>query len=273
MTPFKIYFMQYLKEILLIKNIYVGRCPSETALRHFFSMINPVSTDKKLIRIGDHADGGYLIPDDLEGVDSCFSPGVSSEASFEFELASRKIKSFLADYSVDAPPVSHKLFDFEKKYLGAENNESYMTLQSWMKSKAPNCSESILQMDIEGAEYSVIYQTPIEILKKFRIMVIEFHNLNNIFSPGGYDLIYLTFQKILSEYEIVHIHPNNMWSPISNGMYEVPPLIEFTFLRKNRIKLMTPCRTFPNRLDVKNVVSKPDFALPVCWRGNIDKIG
>jgi len=141
MIPLKIYFINFLREILLKKNIYLGRCPTESDLRQFFSMINPVSTDKKLIRIGDHADGGYLIPDDLEGIETCFSPGVSLEASFEFELASRKIKSFLADYSVDSPPVSHELFDFEKKYLGVENNEIYMTLESWMNSKAPNCSE------------------------------------------------------------------------------------------------------------------------------------
>ena len=273
MTPFKTYFMHFLREMLLKRNIYIARTTNNADLHHFFSMINPVSTDKQLIRIGDYADGGYLIPEDLEGIDTCFSPGVSIEASFEFELANRKIKSFLADYSVDSPPVSHELFDFEKKYLGVENNEIYMTLESWMNNKAPNCSESILQMDIEGAEYSVIYQTPIDVLKKFRIMVIEFHGLNNIFSPGGYDLIYLTFKKILSEYEIVHIHPNNVWAPISNGLYEVPPLIEFTFLRKNRIELMSPCRTFPNVLDIKNVETKPDFALPDCWRGTTDRIG
>lgn len=255
------------KEILLRRNIFFKRATSEVYLQIFFALINPVTTNKTLIRIGDYSDGGYLIPNDLVGIEACFSPGVSTEASFETELAKYNIKSYLADYSVEGPPVKNKFFDFEKKYLGTENTDMYMTLESWMNQKGPINGNAILQMDIEGAEYAVIYQTPLEILKKFRIMVIEFHNLDNIFSQGGFDLIYLTFQKILSQFEIVHIHPNNVWPPLSNGEYEVPPLIEFTFLRKDRIDYMSPSLNFPHPFDVKNFKNKPDIILPKCWIG------
>lgn len=78
------------------------------------SLLKPIKTNHELIRIGGDGDGGYLIPNDLVGIDSCFSPGVSSVADFENDLTKKGIKCFLADFSVDAPPIKNKLFDFEK---------------------------------------------------------------------------------------------------------------------------------------------------------------
>jgi hypothetical protein len=122
-------------------------------------------------------------------------------------------------------------------------------------------------MDIEGAEYEVIYHTPVELLKKFRIIVIEFHSLGMLFSYGGYEIVSLTFKKLLEHFEIVHIHPNNCVEPISNGRFDVPPVMEFTFLRKDRTLVKKTIQTFPHALDVKNFPSKPDVVLPECWRG------
>jgi len=85
--------------------------------------LRPQNCGKKLIRIGATGDGGYLIPDDLEGIEYCFSPGVSSVSEFENQLADRGIRSLLADYSVDAPPIIRPEFTFDKKYLGSSNSE------------------------------------------------------------------------------------------------------------------------------------------------------
>ena len=81
--------------------------------------VSPVATEHQLVRIGGSADGGYLVPDDLAGISALFSPGVADTADFESVFAARGVPCFLADYSVDAPPVSSPLFHFEKKYLGA----------------------------------------------------------------------------------------------------------------------------------------------------------
>ena len=264
-----------IRQRLLRENINVSRAVSDEKLRYFFRLINPIGTDKPLVRLGDMADGGYLVPSDWDGIKACFSPGVSLEASFELNLAKYGIKSYLADYSVDSSPIQNNLFDFEKKYLGAQNDDIYMTLESWVESKEPKGGDFILQMDIEGAEYEVIYQTPVDLLKKFRIIIIEFHSLDMIFSNGGYELVSLTFKKILDHFEIVHIHPNNYWEPISNGRFDVPPVMEFTFLRKDRVNTRNPVNAFPHSLDVKNFPRKPDVALPKCWRNKqlvIDKL-
>src|SRR4051794_36195573 len=44
--------------------------------------LRPWITEHPLIRLGGEHDGGYLLPDDLDGIVACFSPGVSDEASF-----------------------------------------------------------------------------------------------------------------------------------------------------------------------------------------------
>jgi hypothetical protein len=259
---------QKIKYHLLKFGILVLPASSSEKLNNFFSLINPVETDKKLVRLGDAADGGYLVPNDLDGICACFSPGVSHEASFELALAQLGIKSYLADYSVESSPVEHHLLDFEKRYLGAKNDDIYMTLESWIQKKESLHSDSyILQMDIEGAEYEVLYQTPVDVLRKFRIMIIEFHSLGMIFSPGGYELVNLTFNKILEDFDIVHIHPNNVCEPLIKGEFSVPPVMEFSFLRKDRVLSRQPNKNFPHRLDVKNFLTRRDVVLPSCWQG------
>ena len=256
---------EFLKFFLLNNHFRISRTTDFNNLSEFFSSIKPISTSHGLIRIGGEADGGYLIPNDLEGIQACFSPGVSDVVDFEYDLATKGIKCVLADYSIDAPPKQNKLFQFEKKYLGTTEDLVYTTLESLVKRNAPNQSELILQMDIEGGEYSVIFNTSCETLRKFRILVIEFHELDSLFDRFGFILIDLTFEKLLKDFDIVHIHPNNCTKPIIYGKYEIPPYLEFTFLRKDRISSRQPALTFPHQLDRKNVPYKEDFPLPKCW--------
>ena len=43
-------------------------------------------------------------------------------------------------------------------------------------------------MDIEGSEYPVILDTPSDTLNKFRIMIIEFHDLDLIFNSQFFEI-------------------------------------------------------------------------------------
>lgn len=251
---FKNFWSKTIKEEISAKN-----------LRSFFEMTKPILSGHSLIRIGGNHDGGYLIPDDLNGVRYCFSPGVSNVADFESDLAKRKIKSYMCDYSVQNPPSENPLFGFEKKYLGNTENEIYTTLPSWINRKCPNDQEMILQMDIEGFEYPVLMSTDSNLLKKFRIIVIEFHDLHKLLKRSGFTKINEVFKKILVNFEIVHIHPNNCLPPVVLSQWQIPPVMEFTFLRKDRVLSKTPATVFPHPLDNCNVPSLSDYKLPDCW--------
>ena len=251
--------------LLSNNNILISRPTDPSLLAQFFSSLKPIATNRDLIRIGGEDDGGYLVPNDLDNISACFSPGLAKICDFDLDLANRGIKCFLADHSVDGPPIHHELFDFEKKYLGPTEDSIFMTLESWVRRKAPNQTDFILQMDIEGAEYGVIFDTSSETLKKFRILVIEFHEMDAIRDKFGFLLANLTFSKLLKDFEVVHIHPNNYREPVIYRDYQIPPALEFTFLRKDRISRRGRTFKFPHPLDRKNVARREDYPLPKCW--------
>jgi Methyltransferase FkbM domain len=253
--------------LLKIFRLQLRKLSKKESLEKFFTQINPIHTEHQLIRLGSSHDGGYLVPDDFEGISACFSPGVCKKSEFEDHLASKNIKSFLADYSVDAPPINNPLFKFEKKFLGSSNDNIYMTLESWVKKEMPDDpSDFLLQMDIEGSEYDVLIASSNELLRKFRIIVIEFHDMQNLFDRFGIKVINACFSKLLRDFEIVHIHPNNNHPPAELYGYEIPPALEITFLRKDRITQRKPATKFPHPLDKKCIPHKKDYPLPICWR-------
>ena len=261
----KSFLKQIIKNILLNLHISLSRTTGKDKILAFLSAVKPVKTNHNLIRLGGETDGGYLVPNDIENIDVCFSPGVSEVANFENDLTQRGIKCFLADYSVEKPPIQNALFDFEKKYLGNKNNDIFMTLDRWVESKAPRGSDLILQMDIEESEYSVLLDASSETLNRFRILVIEFHGLDLLFNRMGFELIDSTFTKLLKNFEIVHIHPNNCCAPAVVSDIAIPPVMEFTFLRKDRISSRVSNIDFPHVLDRANIPTNEDYALPKCW--------
>lgn len=225
-------------------------------VKSFFKLIHPVNVGHELIRIGSNHDGGYLLPNDLNGVNYCFSPGVGNSISFEENLLEFGIESFLLDPSVVMSGSNMKGIYFEQKPLTPATGDLFsfkmfdklsdiirtergISLFDWVNSKVNSKEEDlILQLDIENSEYQVLLATPIDLLKKFRIMAIEFHSFHNLRYQYNLDNIFFpVFRKILSEFDIVHIHPNNVAQNISFSKYTLPHALEITFHRKDRRKI------------------------------------
>lgn len=239
---------------------------SKEKLDDFFDLITKNLYSLELIRVGGKNDGGYLIPNDFNGVDFCFSPGVDYYAYFEEDLINRGVKCFLADYNVSSPPIKSEFIKFVQKHLGIIDDYKNITLDTWINETLfKGHGMGILQMDIEGSEYEVINSITLSNLLKFKYLVIEFHDLDQLRNNFGYQIIYSTFNKLLKYYNIVHIHPNNIGHPITIHNYEIPPLLEITFALKNISDYNDTMKIFPHTLDSKNVQTKPDIILPLCW--------
>lgn len=227
--------------------------------------LHPVSTDKNLIRLGPKGDGGYLVPEELQNIIACFSPGVERLSKFEKDCAEMGIECFLADKSVDKPSESHNLFHFTKKFIGAINNEDFITLEEWVASSlSGRQGDLLLQMDIEGYEYETILSTSESLLNRFRIIIVEFHWLDMLWSKPFFLTASASFRKVLQTHTCVHIHPNNQRGVIKKNGIEIPKLAEFTFLRNDRITNRENARQFPHPLDADNVDNK-SVILPYCW--------
>lgn len=244
----------------------VGPSASPQEVAGLVQSLRPVLAPRELIRVGPSGDGGYLIPDDLDDIGYCLSPGVSDQSGFERDLADRGITSLLADFSVEAPVIDHPHLIFDKKYVGALTDDMTMTLDDWKRSRLPNeTRDLVLQMDIEGAEYETLLNASSELLSQFRIMVVEFHMLDALWSSAFFRVAAATFRRLAQTHRVVHLHPNNCCGAVTRDNLVIPRVMEFTYLRNDRFT-STPAaaQDFPHPLDSDNI-SGASLSLPACW--------
>jgi hypothetical protein len=250
---------------LLHQNIAVTPSTQPVDLINLIKSLRPITTDKPLIRLGPDSDGGYLVPDDFEGIEACFSPGVSTIAGFEKDCANRGMEVFMADKSINQLPENHSRFHFLKKFISSTNDADFITLDTWVNQVLPNkTSDLLLQMDIEGYEYETIFSLSDQLLNRFRIIVVEFHWMHLLWSKPYFDLSSRAFAKLLHSHSVVHIHPNNLGKTVKRNNVEIPELLEITFLRNDRINKKEFTKTFPHPLDIDNTKSHP-LVLPQSW--------
>lgn len=231
----------------------------------FFDGFRVMDAGIPLVRIGPVGDGGYLVPDDLAGIQECFSPGVDTQIGFDLALANRGITVHMIDASVRGLPVDHPLLDFEPLYLGAETRWQWTSLDDWVSRRSPGTSDLVLEMDIEGHEWAVLLATSPATLRRFRIMVIELHDLHQVTSWPGLAAIEQGFEKLLDDFCIVHVHANNHVFPITYGHYSLHPVVEITLLRKDRARRLAPAGQLTHPLDAPNDPSVVTFPLDSAW--------
>ena len=236
-------------------------------LKALMRELAPVPVKTPMIRLGSEEDGGYLLPDDFGGISAVISPGVSTEISFDLAMAERGKDVFMLDASVEGPPLDRPEFHFRKKFLNTVEDSDNIRLATLCDKIKPVKDDLLLQMDIEGAEYLVLLDADDRILSRFRIMVIEFHRLDQMFEPERFELMQAVFRKLLRTHHVVHIHPNNCAPAIVLEDFAVPPVMEFTFYRKDRADVVANrALTFPHPLDRDNFPENPSVPLPECWR-------
>jgi len=257
----KDYLKNFLRLVLDFLGLDLVRSSSRREFHKFFTLLQPYKTNIPLIRAGGNHDGGYLLPDDLSDLDAVYSPGVSESSDFEAFFLSQGLRCYLADNSVAAPPIQHKNISFERKHLGLWESEKEMSLEYWVSSNTPRASELLLQMDIEGSEWAVLTHAPDNILKQFRIIIVEFHDIQKVFNNEGLALATQVLEKMLRSFEVVHVHPNNGGGYIKFRGKQVPRVIEVTFIRKDRVTSRELITKFPHNLDSPNLPMLPDEPL------------
>ena len=180
----------------------IEKLNSKKELEMFLSRFREKYISCELVRIRGEGDGGYLHPRILNEISYCYSPGVNDIAYFEKELSNKyKIKSYMADASVEKPPVFDENFKFIPKFLGAHTRNEFITLSDWMSQTTGKSKRNkILQMDIEGYEYDVLIYEDAETLASFSTMTIEFHFLQKLFETNFLKMFSAIFEKIYKNF-------------------------------------------------------------------------
>lgn len=241
-------------------------------------LLIPNSSPFQFIRIGGTGDGSYLIPDDLEGIDACFSPGVNSFKNFEDTLTNEYgIKCHMCDFSSDQDkfrtPLIEGMQTFQKKWLDIDGGNDSISLKEWVEKLSPDASKDlILQIDIEGAEYRNLLAADSSTLNRFRIIGIELHGLFNFKNPDLFSNEVGPLLAKLNETHVpIHAHPNNCCGDsieTETGL-NIPNVIEVTYLRRDRFtgdKSQYIKPQLPHPLDISwNVRKNPPIHLNEKW--------
>ena len=246
------------------------------------TILQPKRSPFPLMRIGGRTDGAYLLPNDLGGIEACFSPGVNNTKDFEDELTLRYgIQCHMCDFSSDVHKLKTPLIEgeqsFIKKWLDVDGSSDSITLEEWVRSACRSeKSDLILQMDIEGAEYRNILACPDEILSRFRIIAIELHGLSEMqLAPPHDATITPILRKLDRNFVCIHAHPNNCCGEtwLEGTQWNVPNVLELTWIRRDRLHLASNRHTYapcmPHRLDIDlNDPTRHPLFLSAAWYSN-----
>ena len=256
-----------IKKLIQKQGYNVAKSTPPDRVRSLIEKLNPTPIEMDFIRLGPNGDGGYLIPDDIEGVKTCFSPGVGKLSVFEEHCINRGMKVFMADRSVEKPILNapESEYQFVKKHIGCVDNDDFMTMDEWVKANsAKDDNDLLLQMDIEGTEYPALINMTDPLMKRFRIIVVEFHTLDDLWNPHFFNIAEIAIDRLLQTHTCVHIHPNNSLGIEYQFGVAIPKVAEFTFLRNDRLKIKNTPLKFPHKLDYDNT-KKQHIDLPENW--------
>ena len=238
-----------------------------------FEFLKPKASTTPLIRIGGDEDGSYLVPDDLDGIVACFSPGVNRIKYFEDHLTDHYgIQSHMCDFSCDVDdlqtPLRSGMQTFVKKWLDVRPGEANINLEDWVSDHDVS-GDLLLQMDIEGAEYRNILATSDDTLDRFRMIVLEVHRLSHMLEAATMrEVIAPFFAKLARSFTTVHAHPNNCCGDVlvPGTDIRIPNSLELTLLRNDHFVSAPGPVALPHPLDVsRNMPHRAPLFLSEAW--------
>ena len=253
-----------IREIILNSiGLYSERVSKEEDIKKILKKLLPFKTEYQLIRLGDDGDGGYLLPNDLNGIKYCFTAGVGHTCEFEKQLLEKyNIISTMIDPIINEEVIiPNKLKFINKKISGFEENNA-ITINNFIDKS----EDFILKIDIEGQEYENLIAISEDKLSKARILIIEFHHLRELRSNFFNNLFNKIINKILQNFIVCHTHVNNGGKVKYLKSIKVPDIIEMTFINKRRVtNEINEYAKIPHFLDKKILKDKPDIYIDESW--------
>ena len=150
-------------------------------------------------------------------------------------------------------------------FIGNKIDPNFIRFEDWVSENAFDSTDLLLQMDIEGAEYDILPTLPEMILKKFRIILIEFHDFDKVFNRDEFEKIKNSLKKLEKTHLPCHFHANNTVPFVSFEKSIISPVFEMTYIRKDRVKSMLINTNIPHPLDQPNTNYLPNVQVPNFW--------
>lgn len=221
-----------------------------------------------LIRVGNKADGGYVMGAVFDKVDAAYSFGIANDVTWDKEIAERSIPVFMYDHTIDGLPEDHKNFHFFKTGIcGKPNIDGMKDIGTLIRENGHQGKNLLLKMDIEGFEYSAIQALTDEEMSQFTQISMEIHDLQHLlFDAERHFVISECLEKILRHMHCIHIHANNVGWVAERGGVTVPVLLELSFIRKDMANDFERTDTLCVELDEKNNSQNEEINVHHLWR-------
>lgn len=232
----------------------------------FIDLITPKKINHKKIRLGPKEDGGYVVSECvLNNIGSLFTYGsgdfISRPENIGFEkdfIKAYKKPVYLFDHTVGIETHKNNLINFFNEGLGfGEKCDSFFNHYKKLNIK----DNVLLKIDIEGAEYDFFENTDIlEISKVVSGMCIEFHSLNIKEFRERFINVCANIENL---FVLNHIHGNNWGGVFNYNEYNVPIVLELSFVNKKISGEYSVCQDdYPVKdLDYPNKAGEGDIDL------------
>jgi len=215
---------------------------TEPDTREFLGSLKLCVPCNNLERFGENNDGGYVMcTDGLEkGLRGAYSYGINGFDGWGMAVASR-YNIALNEYdctNAKKPAVCQGCaVTFHDECILNSNGKSqpkFKTLsQQFLESGNANSEDRslLLKIDVESAEWKVFAEEPVENLKKFREIVVEYHDIAKVQNHRLYSMATKQLEK--AGFAVAHLHANNFGGGLHNMLdYKVPDVLEVTYMEK-----------------------------------------
>lgn len=203
----------------------------------FLGSLAPVTSGFDMITLGDLGRGGYVVPDDFDGVVSLVSPGVGTDVTFDAALLARGVPCYLLDGTISRSPLEETGVTMDFRCLAASaihDHDSVRLEDLLLEGRIPTEGDLILQMDVEGAEWGCLRGLPRHTLRRFRIVVVEFHDVTRAMSAHLLPVMQEAIDVLTRDFVVVAARVNPVGGSRRVGATYVPRLLEVTFHRRDR---------------------------------------
>ena len=228
-----------------------------------FTELQPVKLRNcELVRFGEANDGGYLVCGNLLGeVSAAYSYGISGYDGWGCDVSTRlKVPVHQYDcFNTTRPscPGGQPIFHPECIAGSASTDADgrlFDSLQSQIRKNGDAGKRLIVKMDVEGAEWNSILETPDEVLDQVDQFIFEFHGIER-----DKERYLRVVNKLNRLFAVVHLHFNN-YACLGNGAPFPAWAYEVTYVNR-RLAEVDPAGAkvaLPNPLDAPNMPLAPD---------------
>ena len=223
----------------------------ESRIRSIAKLIYPfTSSEVNFVRVGAAGDGGYVMADDFR-VQGAISIGIGKDNSWDVDIAGRGIPVAMFDPTIRRPPQSIAGSKFYRIGIAEKAKGKRMLPLEQINQIAgfAGTDDLILKVDIEGHEWNVLESLQQAELLRYRQIVVEFHNLGQIYEDQFAEQVEGVLRKLWTDHIPAHLHANNYNRIVRFGRHWFPDAVEVTYVRRDLMKFPAPALTIRKQLD------------------------